>query len=325
MALSSKIDLQEPIQYFNVEIAGLKYDTPCIFLRANKPNVDKVVFFIHGLNGTKNSLQFLHHHLENAHIIGYDERSCGDNKNPATNHYWQYALDLKNLITELKDEFVKLNIKEIYLMGESFGAAISILFYKRFQDLINGVVLWNMPRKVIDISDSSKKEKFLMAGPMLYSWITNLPTFKSAPSPVNKLSNNRSLILATKMKMPNILSDNRSIIAAWWGNKKAWKILLSEKFFKNAKKDIFYISSKQDPLIDTKAVHRLDTMLKNSDTDKIVHFELPKGTHILLYDQYLGAFLLDAIDHFVLLDKKNNLNNFKSDVEIIAEKYLAEK
>lgn len=321
MSLSNKIDLQKQTQEFSLQINGLKYDIPCLFLKALKDNVDTVVIFVHGLNGTKNSLQFISGHLENAHLIGYDAKSCGDNKNPATNHYFQYAIDLKNIVLTLKEELKDLNIKKYYIIGESFGAAVSIMFYKRFQDLINGILIWNMPRKVIDVSQSTAKERFKMAGPLVYSLITNLPTFRPAPSPVEKLSNNRSLILATKIKMPNAISDNRSIIAAWLGNYKAWRILLSKKFIKKATKNIAYISSKDDLLQDKKAIIELDAALKQNNSTRIIHFALKQGTHVLFYDQYMGKFLVNAIDEFVLLSNKEDLNKFKTNLNALEDKY----
>lgn len=324
MILNDNLTLENDFQEFNLDVDNLNYAVPCVFLKAKNKNAKKVVIYIHGLNGTKNSLQFLSSHLDNAHIISFDARSCGSNENPATVHYFKYADDLKEIILLLKSKLRKYNIEEFYLIGESFGASVSILFYSKFQDYIDGILIWNMPRKVIDVSKSTLKDKIKMAFPLVWSLATNLPTYDYAPSPLEKLSNNKIMIRVSKLKKDTKKSDNRSILAAWLGNYKAWRIILSKNFIKRNKINLVYISSSEDLLQDKEAVMELNKKIAKEKFKHFIAFNSDYGHHILLYDVPMGNFLIDAINKFIEIPKENNLDSFKEDLILLNEKYVKE-
>lgn len=321
MILDKKPDLTLNKCEFNLQVNGLNEPVPCIFLKALKQDVDSIVIFNHGLNGSKDSLNFLKHHLNNAHLIGFDARACAKNKNEGTSHYNEFALDLKKIIDTLKQDLSYLNVDRYYLIGESFGAAVCLLFYKKYQDDINGVFIWNMPRKIIDVTGTKKIQQLKLGLSIMWSLITNLPTYSNAPAPIDKLSNNRTLFLATKLTKQHIKDDNRNIIAAWLGNYKAWRVLLSKKFINNAKKDIIYISSKTDPLRDNKACLELDAALNKHNSNHIFHYDLNSGTHILFFDIYLDKFILDGIDKFIEIDHQKNNENFIQELKKLENLY----
>lgn len=321
MLLDENFNINDEIKEFDLKINDLKHTVPCVFLKARNNNIKRIVIYVHGLNGTKNSLRFLSRHLDNAHIIGFDARACGNNKNDATIHFNQYAKDIKKVLVELKKVFIKFDIKNFFLIGESFGSASCILFYKFFQNEVDGIFIWNMPKKIIDVSNSSVMNKFLLAFPLIWSWITNLPTYDYAPSPIEKLSNNKVMIRASELKKDTIKSDNRSILAAWRGNVKAWNFLLSKKFIMNNDTNLVYVSSNEDLLLDKKAVINLEKMIKTNPLKHFAFIKLKMGRHILLYDMPMGNFLLDAIDKFVLINKNNNLNEFEKEIEILKNKF----
>ena len=325
MILDRKPDLTQDKCEFNLQVKGLSNPVPCLFLKALNDDVDSIVIFNHGLNGSKDSLNFLKHHLKNAHLIGFDAKACGKNKNEGTSHYNEFALDLKRILDSLKQDLYYMNIKKYYLIGESFGAAVCLLFYKKYQDDIDGVFIWNMPRKIIDVTGNKKRQQLKLGFSILWSLITNLPTYSNAPAPVDKLSNNRTLFLATKLTKQHRKDDNRNIIAAWWGNYKAWRVLLSKKFMNNANKNIVYISSKTDPLRDNKACIELEKALNKNQSEHIFHYDLSSGTHILFFDIYLGRFILDGIDTFIQCEHQNNTKPLIQELKRLENLYQANK
>ena len=318
MAINKKILLSEPKTEFDVTITGFAHPVPCIFLPATNPNVDAVVIYLHGLNGSKDSLHFLRRHLTNAHIIGYDARACGKNLNEPSIHVNNAVNDLALLIQTLKQDLSYLNIKRFYLTGESFGAAVCLIYCKKFQD-VQGILIWNLPCKIIDVTDTPKTKQLKVALPLMWTLLTNLPTYDYAPSPVEKLSNNRTLILATKLIKQKTLNDNRNIIAAWLGNHHGWNTMLSKSFMQKTTARIIYISSEQDPLRDHKKVNRLDAILNSFPQNRILHYDLKIGTHVLIYDINMDEFILKGIE--ILVDAKpgTKLSEIKEELHKVEE------
>lgn len=318
MAINKKILLSEPKTEFDVTITGFAHPVPCIFLPATNPNADAVVIYLHGLNGSKDSLHFLRRHLTNAHIIGYDARACGKNLNEPSIHVNNAVNDLALLIKTLKQDLSYLNIKRFFLIGESFGAAVCLIYCKKYQD-VQGILIWNLPCKIIDVTDTPRTQQLKVAIPLLWTLLTNLPTYDYAPSPVEKLSNNRTLILATKLIKQKTLNDNRNIIAAWWGNHHGWNTMLSKSFMQKTTARIIYISSKQDPLRDDKKVNKLDAILNSFLQNRILHYDLKIGTHVLIYDINMDEFILKGIE--ILVDTKpgTKLSEIKEELRKVEE------
>lgn len=82
---------------------------------------------------------------------------------------------------------------------------------------------------------------------------------------------------------------------------------------------IIYISSKEDPLRDYKKVNKLDAILNSFPQDRILHYDLKIGTHVLIYDINMDEFILKGIE--ILVDTKpgTKLDEIKEELRKVEE------
>ena len=95
--------------------------------------------------------------------------------------------------------------------------------------------------------------------------------------------------------------------------------MLSKSFIKHTTARIIYISSQQDPLRDDRKVNKLDAILNSFSQDKILHYDLRMGTHVLIYDINMDEFILKGIE--ILVDAKpgTKLSEIKNQLHEVEE------
>ncbi|MBO7085444.1 hypothetical protein J6W20_06140 [bacterium] len=95
--------------------------------------------------------------------------------------------------------------------------------------------------------------------------------------------------------------------------------MLSKSFMQKTTARIIYISSEQDPLRDHKKVNRLDAILNSFPQNRILHYDLKIGTHVLIYDINMDEFILKGIE--ILVDAKpgTKLSEIKEELHKVEE------
>ena len=251
----------------------------------NKSN--KMIFFVPGLNGNGIVTQFLNYkYFDDYHLVSFDARAQGSNQCKPSRRYKKYVNDLNKVI----DKFVLENdIKEINLIGESWGSAISIHYINKYKNKINKTFTWNMPYRIVNTSKNKGWEKSKRDLKMISTFLFNINTYDDS-SFVEELTNNKLLIRTIRLFRKKELS-NRVIIAAWLSFKPAWRIL-----FKNKNLNIKYIQSKEDIMGDFKRAN----LLKQENNNRIEIFE--KGFHILMFDENVQDELFKKMNDYLSIN-----------------------
>ena len=82
---------------------------------------------------------------------------------------------------------------------------------------------------------------------------------------------------------------------------------------------VIYISSQQDPLRDHKKVNKLDAILASYPQDKVLHYDLKIGTHVLIYDVNMDEFILKGIEILVNARPSTKLSEIKEELTKVEE------
>lgn len=259
-----------------------------LLIKYPKKKSDKVCLFVNGLNADK----IIINHLDNdcfkdKYLVTFNHRQWDDNIQKSTKNPKTYIKDIYKIVSFLKREY---HDKKIYLLGESWGCALSIIFMYKYPNLIEKGIVWNMPYGLQKIDNKNEKNKFVMRIKMLTTFFLNIET-KSFSFFPEELTNNKVLARSIRIRNISKKTSNKVIIASWKSLRKAWKILN-----KNINKmDLIYIQGMKDILISNKKINYLKNHYQDLIDKKI--FLLSEGTHILTMDDIESNNLFEIIDN----------------------------
>lgn len=250
-------------------------------------NTKKLVLFIQGLNGNGSTIYYWNYPaFDNAYLVSFDARAQAGNDLKPSRFYKRFIRDIDLVIKNLKE---KLSVNEIYLMGESWGSALALLYKKYNPNVVNNLITWNMPYKAVDVSKGNESNVIKRNLLMLSTCLFSINTYDDAPF-IKELTNNKLLLRTIQVLRNNRLS-NKVIIASWLSFKPAWKFLIKHKNeFK--KLNITYIQSLQDIMREPKVVNKLI-----ADDKNVYIFE--QGYHILTFDDNVNDKLFQLIGEIV--------------------------
>ncbi len=270
------------IEHWNVP--GIELEVPTIIANSRKEN--KIGYlFIGGLNATLSAVRlFKAKEFNGSTIISFDGRAQGDNKNKGSKNKWKYVDDIKLFIDKLINDERFKNIKHWIILGESWGSALAILYWKKYgsENKISKIICWNCPYCLVDISNKTKKEKFSDGMRMLKTFLFNIET--TTENKVNELLVNNNFVIRMFRMKSNPISYSTPVLAAWRTFKPAWKYF--NKNFNDM--NISYMQSSNDCLAKMKFINK--SMKTNNKIYKI-----EGGSHILIFDMDKRQELLDWI------------------------------
>lgn len=268
----------------NWKINNISKSIPIFMIEPIKKNITKALILIPGLNGNGSMIRFFNYNeFDDCLLFSFDPRAQGNNKNKASRFYKKYVEDIKLLIDEFKVK--NPQIKEIFLCGESWGATLAFLTYKKYSKDIKGVIGWNMPYNVVDVAPEKGWNKFIKTLKVFITFLTSINTYDEAPL-ADALTNNKVVKKVIQMVKNNKL-NNKVPIAAWRSFKKSWKVLEN-----NENLNIKYIQSMEDVMLSKKGLSKIQN-IKN-----VIIFE--KGYHILTFDDNMSDKLFYEIFNFIL-------------------------
>lgn len=240
--------------------------------------------YVQGLGGLKEaSLYFKTNNFYNNLLISYDKRNIGQNKAKPTKFKKKYLNELLDVISWSKASYKD---KKIILLGESWGTALCLLAYKKRPDLIDDVIGWNMPYKIIDTCSRPISKKLLSGFKVLATIILNINTFEItfAKNEKKPLTNNKSLLRMQK----STTNNNKVSLAAWLSMRKAWKFMLKVAGLPYYK--FLYIQSSNDALFDEKKWNKFSKLA--TDDQKLW---IEAGYHVLSFDENCFDKVCDTI------------------------------
>jgi pimeloyl-ACP methyl ester carboxylesterase len=122
----------------NIKLGKFKHPTPIAIYEpvVNKEEAD-IFLFIQGHGGNIPFVDIMNHNFyDGKYLITYEKMAHGENKNVASHMPNQYVKELGYVIDEIKKMFPK---KRIFLLGESWGAALGMIYYYKNPKKINGL------------------------------------------------------------------------------------------------------------------------------------------------------------------------------------------
>lgn len=279
---------QDRIMEWNIDTMHGEIPIYCVKPITKSKGTKKLVLFIQGLNGNGSTIYYWNYPaFDNAYLVSFDARAQANNTLKPSRYYKTFIKDIDIIIDNLKQ---KLDFDEIYLMGESWGAALSVLYKKRYPEKINNLIIWNMPYRAVDVSKGKNNDSKIKRNVyMLSTFLFSINTYDQAPF-AKELTNNKLLLRTVQLLRNNRLS-NKVIIASWRSFKPAWKFLLKHRD-ELEKINITYIQSMEDVMLEMKAVNKL-----TADDKNVYIFE--QGYHILTFDDNVNERLFDIISKIV--------------------------
>ncbi len=269
-------------------VQGLKYEVPTVLIAPKNKTTGKkkMVVFINGYNGSSSMIKFWDYPVfDDVWFFSFDARGQGNNLNIASQNFKRYLKDIHLLLKYLRTQ---IDFDELYLIGESWGSSLVTLFNKHYPNVVDGILIWNMPYKVIDVENVDYIKQPFLKTKTFITYITKINSH-SYTNFNNKLTNNSFLIRVIKVK-PKQLISNRIHLATWKSFKRAWRVLF--KSIRN--NNIYYIQSESDVLSDTKYAKKL---LKKSNEKKV--FIIPNGSHILSFDKDDASYIFTLLDKII--------------------------
>lgn len=243
-------------------------------------NSKKLIFYIPGLNGNGALVEHISDKFEGYNVASFDPRAQGENQSKPSRRYKKYLKDINIIINFLKD---KLDVNEIYLIGESWGAALAILYDFKYKG-INKVACWNCPYKIVNSEKVPFKIAFKRNLKMIITFLFSINTYDDAEFN-EKLINNKIILRAIKVFRRKKIS-NKVILASWRSFKPAWKIIFNNKI-----NNYLYIQSLEDIMLHN------DLLEKISNNKNVLMYE--KGHHVLLFDNESQENLFKDINNFL--------------------------
>ncbi len=266
----------------NTKVNGFAKEVPITIIKPNKKS-NTLVLFICGLNGKGLLAKYFNVDglLDEYYIMSYDQRAQGDNLNKSSRCYKRYIDDIDLIVQHIKETMPQ--IKNIYLVGESWGTSLAILYNKYYPNKVKGTFGWNMPYKPVDITPLKGKAKLKMINKNIFTFLTNIDTYQDSPlAPC--LTNNKLLVRISNMNVNKQVST-RVTLAAWRTFKPSWRYLLKTN------QNIKYIQSLDDAMFIKSRLDKIK-LCKNVEIYE-------KGYHILSFDLDVQQQLFNDLVTFI--------------------------
>ncbi|XQP55421.1 MAG: alpha/beta fold hydrolase [Mycoplasmoidaceae bacterium] len=282
---------QERINHYDLTSREFKFPIPIVYIKPLTENENTCVFiFCCGLGGTNSFNVYMNNPIYNTnYFVMYDKMGHGDNKNKPSQYKKPYLIELDKIVDWAKQQFPN---KKIYLLGESWGCAINFLYYKKYENKIDGVINWNMPTKPISPVKKTLWQNWQFGWRELITILTNvnlqLPLEQSHHE---LLSRNRLLVRAMSMQ-PSTRNNTRLTLAVWRYMRPSYKFLFRNA--SNAKYNFLYIQSGEDVLMCEKHIKNIE-----ASADSIHYLKIPTGYHILTMEPEESKILYKAIEDFI--------------------------
>lgn len=279
------------IKTFEIKTKHFKYPIPiAIISPKNNINNANIIIYNSGLLGTISGSMLLNHDFyDNYYFVCYDKMFHGNNKNKPSQYKNKYLIELDDVVDYVKNLFPN---RQIYLFGESWGAGINLLYYKKIGlNKINNVIVWNMPTKWNSPEKYSFKTMFEIACKMLLSFLLKIPfILPNFQSNFSKITRNQMLI---RIKEMSIASKNHSFSClACWRYIRIFKKLILK--CNNHHYWFLYIQSGQDVMAKTKTINLFKQKLSTN------HFNfIPTGYHILSLEPYETNLIYKIIEKYL--------------------------
>lgn len=283
------------IKYIKILTKHFKHPIPIAIISPLKNiNNANIIIYNSGLLGTiSGSILLNHKFYDNYYFVCYDKMFHGNNKNKPSQYKNKYLIELDDIVNYIKNLFPD---KKIYLFGESWGAGINLLYYKKIGfNKIKNVIIWNMPTKWNSPEKYSFKIMFQTVCKMLLSFFLKIPfILPNLQSDFIKITRNELLI---KIKRMSIASKNHSFsVLACWRYIRIFKKLILK--CNKLKYKFLYIQSGQDVMAKTNTINLLKIKLNRNNFAFIT-----TGYHILSLEPYEADLLYKIINNYI---NKNN-------------------
>ena len=279
------------IKKIEITTKQFKYPIPLAIV-SPKNNIDHadIIIYNSGLLGTISGSMFLNHHFyDNYYFVCYDKMFHGSNKNKPSQYKKKYLIELDNVVNYIRSLFPN---RQIYLFGESWGACINLLYYKKIGfNKIKNVIIWNMPTKWGFHEKYGFKTIIEIVSKILLSFFLKIPfILPNFQSDFSKITRNELLI---KIKQMSIASKNHSFSTlSCWRYIRIFKKLIFE--CNNYKYHFLYIQSGQDIMAKTKTIDLFRLKLTKN------HFAfIPTGYHILSLEPYEANIMYKIIEKYM--------------------------
>ncbi len=276
---------------FNLETKLFKHSIPIVSVKPLNETQDTCVFiFNSGLGGTNTlSLYMNYFAFDNNYFVSYEKMGHGNNLNKPQQYKGKFLKELDCVVEWVKKE---LPNKKIYLLGESWGCAINLLYLKKYYGKIAGVINWNMPTRIKPPKSLSFKAAWSSAWKEVFTFLFNTELVLPLNENMHKDLTTDPLLLRAIAMFPKARRSSRLAIAVWRYMLPSYLFLL-----RNGKKEKYkylYIQSGQDALMTKKHIKKIEA---KSDANHFI--KLPNGYHILSMDPNYSDQLYKLILEFV--------------------------
>ena len=283
------------VKQINLDTQVFKCPIPIVCVKPLYEDANTCVFIFNcGLGGTNalnlymNSFAF-----DTNYFVTYEKMGHGENHNKPSQFKKPFLKELDCVVNWVRQN---LPNKPIYLLGESWGCAVNLLYLKKHTNKISGVINWNMPTKVKPPKNLTFKAAWASAWREIVTFFTN----KELELPINEEANKDLTTDPILLRAMNIYShakrSSRLAIAVWRYMWPSYRFLL--KHSKDPKYNFIYIQSGEDALMTKK---HIDKIMQRADDQHFVKLE--KGYHIMSMEPIESEKLYTEALKFV--QKKN--------------------
>lgn len=200
-----------------------KHPTPIgLFLPEQYNDQTPIILFIPGLHSTINNckLLLLNDFYQDKILCSYDRLKEGMNKNRATRNTNKYVKELHGVVMTLKHQYPN---NKIYLLAESIGTSISLMFCYKYPNLVEHILCYNMPNKIIDTAHYSLPIKLLFGLEMIPVILFGITTYHHHPKDaIEQLTSNAIVIRMRKLNAPK-RENNKNSWVSYLLFSRAWK------------------------------------------------------------------------------------------------------
>jgi hypothetical protein len=151
---------------------------------------------------------------------------------------------------------------------------------------VDGIVGWNMPRFVKDVTDAPFAKKFDLGWKMVLILLFGVTNYNYNPIPsIDKISSNKKLIRIRNLNK-ELKENNKSSFVCWRTFPHSWHAL-RELLIKHNDSNFLYVQSGQDALADYPFWNKFKAAFPNNP--HLVNFA--DGYHILSQEEPLNDAL----------------------------------
>lgn len=288
----------ERITYQNLETKVFKEPIPLMIVKPLKEDKNTCVFIFNPglgatntLSGYMNSFAF-----DNNYFVTYEKMAHGGNKNKPSQFKKPFLKELDCVVTWVMNNYPD---KRIYLLGESWGCAINLLYLKKYRNKISGVINWNMPTQIKPPKNLKFKAGFVSGCKEVVTFLTNIELRLPLNESMHENLTRDGILLRAISMFPEARRSSRLAIAVWRYMLPSYRFLL--KYSKDPNYNFIYIQSGQDALMTKRHIDKV-----RARADAKHYWEIPTGYHILSMEQEESVKLYNKILEFV--GQKKELN-----------------